>query len=520
MESCLRIDFYAGSSGEEGFMMPEKKEPAQKIVFDRIFNPRSIAIVGVSSRGNVFGSGILSALEAIGYEGNIYAVNPKGGEFQGRKLYKSIEDIPGPVDFAIIAVPAEHVPKALEECRIKGAAGAEILSSGFSELGTPEGVRLDLEIRDICAKGIRVVGPNCFGIYCPRSGLTLLPGPDLSRQSGPVGFVSQSGGMSIDFAHIGKWMGIGFSKVVSFGNGSDLRETELLAYLGDDPETEIIAMYIEGVEDGNAFFSVLKEVAAKKPVIINKGGLSEAGSRAVASHTASMGGSREIWRAILHQSGAIQVGDLWEMAEVCLAFSLLSQKTYKNITVAGGGGALGVSACDAAEQYGLAIPLLDPAISEAILEYLPKPGSSAKNPIDAANPYVGPQAYREIFLNAAKDPRIDLQILILLLHHFKPLASGMGVESLLDLAPYREMAEMASDVAASTGKPLVLVLPNFRQGKDALDIEELIRETRSVFLNNGIPVFQDLNNCLRAIGHVAGYSALRNTGLRARRTAA
>lgn len=491
-------------------MKSEKREPAREEIFDRIFHPRSIAIIGVSAKGNVFGSGLLNALEAIGYEGSIYAVNPKGGEFKGRKLYRSIQEIPETIDFALIAVPAEHVPKALEECRLKGAAGAEILSSGFSELGTAEGLKLEKEIRDICARGIRVVGPNCFGIYCPRSGLTLLPGPDLSRESGPVGFISQSGGMSIDFAHIGKWMGIGFSKVVSFGNGADLRETELLAYLGDDPETKVIAMYIEGVEDGASFLSVLREVAAKKPVIINKGGLSEAGGRAVASHTASMGGSHRIWQAVLNQSGAIQVGDLWEMAEVCLAFSLLPEQSYQNITVAGGGGALGVSACDAAERYGLGIPLLDPEISEKILDYLPRPGSSAKNPIDAANPYVGPEAYREIFLHAAKDPRIDLQILILLLHHYKPLALGFGVASVKEIAPYREMAEMASGVIAATGKPLMLVLPNFRQGMDSLDIEELIRDTRSAFLSKGIPVFQDLGNCLRALGHVAGYYARRS----------
>ncbi len=493
-------------------MRSENKEPARQDVFDRIFHPGSIAIIGVSSKGNVFGSGIFNALVAIGYEGSIYGVNPKGGEYCGRKLYRSVQEIPEPIDFAIIAVPAEHVPKALEDCRLKGAAGAEILSSGFSELGTPEGLRLEREIRDICSRGIRVVGPNCFGIYCPRSGLTLLPGPDLSRESGPVGFVSQSGGMSIDFAHIGKWMGVGLSKVVSFGNGADLRETELLSYLGNDPETKVIAMYIEGVEDGARFFSVLKDVAAKKPVIINKGGLSESGSRAVASHTASMGGSSRIWQAVMSQSGAIQVGDLWEMAEVCHAFSLLPERAYRNITVAGGGGALGVSACDTAERYGLGIPMLDPAISEKILDFLPKPGSSAKNPIDAANPYVSPQAYREIFLHAAQDPRVDLQILVLLLHHYKPLAMGFGIDFVKDIAPYREMAEMASEVSAKTGKPLMLVLPNFRQGMDSLDIEELIRDTRSAFLSRGIPVFNDLVSALRALSHVAGYYAQRSPG--------
>ena len=141
-------------------------------------------------------------------------------------------------------------------------------------MGTAEGKELERQIKEIAAKGIRVVGPNCFGIYCPASGLTLLPGPDLSRESGPVAFLAQSGGMSIDFAHAGKWLGIRFSKMVSFGNGADLREAELLRYLADDPETQVISMYIEGIKDGDNFFSEIKAAASKKPVIVYKGGLS------------------------------------------------------------------------------------------------------------------------------------------------------------------------------------------------------------------------------------------------------
>jgi acyl-CoA synthetase (NDP forming) len=490
-------------------MEPEARGPVREDAFERIFHPKSIAVIGVSARGNVFGTGILNAIEAIGFEGAMYPVNPKGGEYNGRKIFRSLDEIPDTVDFAVIAVPAERVPQALEDCLLKGVAGVEILSSGFSELGTEEGNRLEQEIKSIAARGIRVVGPNCFGIYCPRSGLTLLPGPDLSRQSGPVGFLSQSGGMSIDFAHIGKWMGIGFSKVVSFGNGADLRETEMLAYFRDDPETRVIAMYLEGVDNGREFYSMLRDVASKKPVVINKGGLSEAGSRAVASHTASMGGSSRIWESVIRSSGAVQVGDLWELAETCLAFSLLPGRVYENITVAGGGGALGVSACDTAEQFGLKLPMLDPQISDAILEVLPRPGSSAKNPIDAANPFVGPDAYREIFLNAAKDPRIDIQFLIQLVYHFKSLSMAMGVPTVKDIVPYREMARMAGDVVASTGRPLVLVLPNIKQGSDSMDIEDLIRETRNAFLDKGIPVYDDIRKALRAVGHVSRYFARR-----------
>ena len=475
-------------------------------VFHRIFNPRSVAVIGVSPKGTGFGSGIMSSLDAIGYAGALYPVNPNGGEFCGRKIYKSLDDIPGPVDFAIIAVPALQVPGILDKCRIMGVAGAEILSAGFSEAGTPEGAALEQGIKDIAAKGIRVVGPNCFGIYCPASGLTLLPGPDLSREKGHVGFLSQSGGMSIDFAHIGKWMGVKFSKVISFGNGVDLRETELLEYLGNDPETTVIAMYMEGVKDGRDFLRVLRKVTAQKPVIINKGGLSEAGGRAVASHTASMGGSRIIWESALRQAGAIQVGDLWELSQACLAFSMLPLKEYQGICVAGGGGALGVSAGDLAERFGFTIPPFDDGLSEKILTVLPRPGSSARNPIDAANPFVGPDAFRQVFIHAGSDPRVDIQLLIQLLHHYKPVAMGLGVDSVKQVAPYRELSSAVRDAVDTTGKPGVIVMPDFKQGLDSLDIEDLIRETRRAFLEKNIPVFDDLVHALRALGHVTRYA--------------
>ncbi|MDO9516007.1 MAG: CoA-binding protein, partial [Syntrophales bacterium] len=150
--------------------------------FDRIFHPEHLAIVGVSAKGFGFGGGILMSLRQIGFKGTIYPVNSRGGEIAGMKIYKGVDEIPTRIDFAIIAVPAEAVPDALDACRKKGAAGAEVLSAGFSELGTPEGIALEERIREAAGRGIRVVGPNCFGIYCPRSGLTLLPGPDLSRE--------------------------------------------------------------------------------------------------------------------------------------------------------------------------------------------------------------------------------------------------------------------------------------------------------------------------------------------------
>jgi acyl-CoA synthetase (NDP forming) len=188
-----------------------------------MFAPASVAIVGVSSEGFGFGRGIFISHLAIGYEGKLYPVNKRGGSIEGMTIYPSVEAIPDNIDFAIIAVPAHLVSSALEACRKKGAVGAEILSSGFREIGTSEGIALEEELQIIARRGIRVLGPNCFGIYCPKSGLTMLPGPDLSREPGGVALLSQSGGLSVDFGYTGKWRGIRFSKVVSFGNGCDLR---------------------------------------------------------------------------------------------------------------------------------------------------------------------------------------------------------------------------------------------------------------------------------------------------------
>ncbi|MCX7982963.1 MAG: CoA-binding protein [Syntrophales bacterium] len=478
--------------------------------FERIFHPKRIAIVGVSTQDWGFGRGIMDSLISIGFEGEIYPVNPKGGEIYGRKIYPRVEDIPEDIDFAIIAVTAPLVPASLDACRRKGAAGAEILSAGFRELGTKEGIALEEAIKAEAKKGIRVIGPNCFGIYCPKSGLTLLPGPDLSRKTGPVAFLSQSGGMAIDLAFMGMWMGFSFSKVVSFGNGADLREVDFLEYLAHDEETGIIALYIEGVEDGKRFIQAVKKTAAKKPVIIYKGGLSESGKRAVASHTASMGGQKEIWEALIKQAGAVQVHSFRELCHTIQAFAMLPPRVYKGMTVLGGGGALGVSACDAAEENGLTFPPLSGAIYENILFSLPKPGSSAANPIDVANPFVPPQTLGFVMQEAAKDERIDIQVQITLFYHFKQMVTRFKMGALKDIVPVDQYVEAAFEAKEKTGKPIVIVLPNCRQELTDLDVEEVIRRAKEGFHQRGIPVFHDLTEAMKAIRNVSLYYERKN----------
>jgi acyl-CoA synthetase (NDP forming) len=477
--------------------------------FERIFHPERLAIVGVSSDGGYgFGSGILAACRAMGFDGEIYPVNPKGGTIDGLPVFRSVDEIPGGLDFAVIAVPAPAVPAALEACLRKGAAGAEVVTAGFSELGTAEGRALEERIREIASDGFRILGPNCFGIYCPSSGVTLLPGPDLSRESGPVAFLAQSGGMAIDFANAGNWLGLRFSKVISYGNGIDLREDELLHYLAGDDETGVIAAYLEGVGDGGAFFEALEAAAARKPVVVLKGGTSEAGRRAAIGHTASMGGSRQIWSGVLRQAHAVEVADLEDLARACLAFSHLPPRRFTAISCVGGGGALAVAAGDEAERNGIEIPALPDALRGRIEAILPRPGSSAANPIDVANPFVPPETLAAVLRLAAEDERIELQVLVSLLYHYKSQALTLGVD-VREIAPFAGLAAAVAAVVRDTGKPVVVVLPNQKRGREDLDVVEMIADARRAFLEHGLPVFDGIGEALRALSRVNEYYGWR-----------
>jgi acyl-CoA synthetase (NDP forming) len=431
-------------------------------------------------------------------------VNPKGGNLSGQKINTKVEEIPGDFDLAAIFVNAAAVADVLEACRLKGAAAAEVFSSGFKEIGTAEGAALEQELVRIVRRGIRVIGPNCMGVYCPEGRVTILPGPDFPRQPGPVAFISQSGGQAIDFINVGKSIGLTFSKVVSFGNGADLRDTELLEYLGQDESTRIINMYIEGVADGDAFVRTFTEVAARKPVIVLKGGLSESGRRAVLSHTASMGGSRRIWRSILRQVNAVQVDDVTQMAWASLTFSCLPRGIYRNVSIISGGGGMSVAAADTAEEFGLNVPPFAPEVAQRIAAFVPKPASSAVNPVDMAIPFAPPQMIKDALIHAASDDRIDLQILITMFSYYVNIARDLG-KPIGETVPYMEIADSVHEVIAQTGKPIVVVLTNFKRGLDDLNVIETVERARKAFIRHGIATFDSPADAMRSISLVNAY---------------
>ena len=244
---------------------------------ESLFSPASIALVGVSPNpSDMSYCWFFDPLLEFEFEGRIYPVNPKGGKICGLEFYPSIEAIPGPIDHVISCIPAPLTPQLMEHCVAKEVKLVTLFTAGFSETGEVDKMSLEDSLIQIARRGgVRVLGPNCMGIYCPRSRISFCSG--FPKESGTAGFISQSGGNAFNFVDIGAARGLRFSKVISYGNACDLDETEFLQYLAHDPETEIIAIYIEGVKDGRRFITGLREAVAAKPVIVFKGGKTETG---------------------------------------------------------------------------------------------------------------------------------------------------------------------------------------------------------------------------------------------------
>ena len=331
--------------------------------FETAFHPKIVAVVGVSSEATrdapsvLGGAAFIRAYEQLGFPGRIYLVNPGAAEILGYKAYPSVSSIPEPPDLVIIAVPAKFAPDILEDCISAKVRNIHMLTAGFEETGDESARELGRRVRELALRGgLRIIGPNCMGLYVPASGIGFFE--RLPRKSGPVSFVSQSGGHCNWYTHNAPNYGVYFSKVVSFGNAYVMDSTDFLDYLAVDPETKIICMYLEGVKDGGKLLRQVRKINRTKPVIIWKGGLTDSGSRAVASHTASMAGEQAIWRGFFAQTGAVPVNSLEEMAETTMSFLYVRPPKGRRVAVIGAGGGTSVAAADACSAEGLEVPSL------------------------------------------------------------------------------------------------------------------------------------------------------------------
>jgi acetyltransferase len=317
--------------------------------FEALFTPRAAAVFGSVAPGKLAGI-LIDQLLGFGFT-RVYAVNPKGLGKDNVPGFTSIADIPDTVDMAVIAAPAKTVPEIMEECGKAGVKAAVVISSGFSEAGNKEG---EVQIKQIAdCYGMHFIGPNCAGMINTHH--KLAPTLQAYPPKGVTAVVSQSGAVGGAIMEWAGMHGLGISKFVSYGNGADLNQVEFLRYLKDDPETKVVAVYIETVNDGIAFMDALKELTVVKPVIVIKSGRSSSGQRAALSHTGSMAGADAVYEAAFKSCGAIRVDSLDDMIDLCKGFSYLPPVKGRKVAIITNSGGPGVMAADMGESLGLSI---------------------------------------------------------------------------------------------------------------------------------------------------------------------
>ena len=374
-----------GDTGPDGADPPSRIGGEMKVDrarFERALNPRAVAVVGDAK---VRGHRWLKGMSTV--QGKVYSVQVDPNEIPeiealGVPNYQSLVDIPDEIDFVVVAVPRNVAPIILKQCIEKEVAGAAFFTSGFAETATEEGRALQETMTQLARdSGLVLIGPNCMGLYNAAAGVRFGPTQPVGFE-GAVTFVSQSGAHAGDFVQAAYEAGVRLGKAVSFGNGIVLENADYLEYFADDPKTEYLAMYVEGLQDGRRFFRLLNEATRKKPVVLWKGGRTEAGGRATASHTASLAGSTEVWDAACRQAGALQADSLAETVDVMKALTLLPPFTGDGIGITGGSGGQSVAMTDAFATAGLRVPTLSDASYAQLEEWFSLVGASFRNPID------------------------------------------------------------------------------------------------------------------------------------------
>ena len=459
------------------------------------FHPNAIAVVGASDDPVSAGGQFLRYLREYGYSGKLFPVNPKRPVISGLKAYPSVSTIPEPIDYVICCIPARGIPSLLDECAGQGVKVVHIFSGRLSETGNQKAKLLEEHIlQKARSLNIRLIGPNCMGIYHPKQGMAF--SDDLPKEPGEIGGLFQSGGLPILLAREGGLRGLKFSKVVSYGNGLDLDECDFLEYLTQDEETKIIACYIEGVRDGKRFLRTLRRTTSTKPVIMIKGGQGIAGTKATLSHTASLSGSHTTWQALMQQTGAIQVEDLNELINLLIAFSFFRPVKGKRVAIFGGGGGISVLTADAGERAGLSVPPLPSDIREKLEAEAPELPGWLGNPVDAsvAVPLLGLDKGPEKTLQMlAESPQFDFIIFT--------LDESAGLPKQERLALIERQVEAIITLSQTQSKPMVVLLNHGTITPEQLQDRRwgLLANLRSRLITARIPVYSHTDEAAKAV---------------------
>jgi acyl-CoA synthetase (NDP forming) len=437
--------------------------------YKSLFEPRAIAFIGASTNPAKWGFNILHHIIKAGYKGSIYPINPQGGTWFGRPMYKSLAEAPRPIDLAIIVVPKERVPDTLRECIDADIHAAVIITAGFGETGA-EGKTLEMEVLAIArAGGIRIVGPNTMGVFSAYPSPLQAVMTASKFKQGSVAVVTQSGNLGTSISYRFLRRDIGISRLISSGNEADLMIEDYLEYLETDDMTRVICLYVEGVRQGRRFIETIRRISAVKPVILLKGGTGAIGADAAMSHTGALAGSFAVFRAMCRQANAIRVDTIDEMVEI--AGLLLSQPEVsgKRIGIVTQGGGWGVISADLCEAAGLEIPPLNERVVEMLDAFLPQ-FWSRRNPVDLVAPGKVSMITDSV---AALLEHTDMDAILLLGMGYMTARAGMWLES--SVLPRDVMEPPAQEMIAAEMELLDLVVQQIKHfNKPILPVIDLV----------------------------------------------
>ncbi|MDI6917180.1 MAG: CoA-binding protein [Thermoplasmatales archaeon] len=440
---------------------------------DFFFNPKSIAVIGASRTPGKIGYEALKNVLIYEYKGDVYPVNPNADEVLGLRAYSSVKEIKGDVELGLIVVPAEFVPRALEECGEKGVRGAVIISSGFVEIGNSE---LGEKVLRIAKKyKIRILGPNTMGFKNANQGL------DASfvfgmPYKGRIGIASQSGALSIGIIYYALLERIGLSKVIGMGNKLDIDDADIIEYLSRDESTRVICMYIEGLKDGKRFLEAAGK--CKKPIVVLKAGRTKAGALAAVSHTGALAGADEVYDSVFRQVNIIRAKDVTELFDFANALAHQPPAGGKRIGIISNGGGAGILLADACSENGLLVPELGARTIKKLEEVLPalvKPG----NPVDLVG-NAGFYRYEAVMRALLEDGNID-GIIVTCVHagYARPREYAGAVLKMIDM----QRKKPAPD------KPIICCWIGGRE------VEEVIEDLKI----ENVPVYRDTTRAARAM---------------------
>lgn len=472
------------------------------------FHPRAAAVVGISRDLWKFGSTLFARSQRFCPTLPVYPVSSRLDEFMGQKVFPSVSDLPAEVDLVFVCLPAPLVPQAVRECSEKGIPAVIIPGGGFRETGTEDGRRLERELQSIAAGSrTRIMGPNCLGVYSPSGGITIVPGFAYPKQSGSVGFFAQSGGITEDFCALLGDYGCYVSQAASYGNACDINEMDVARCFAADEKTRIVAGYLEGAKDGKAFFELVQTMAASKPTILWKAGLTPGGAKAAASHTGSLAGSDTAWTAFFKQTGAIQVFSMEELLDTVSAFYHLPATADPRVGLVVGGGGVGVSGCDASYRAGLSLPTFEEKTRERLTGILPPSGANRRNPVDCDVPFVRPSALKDVLETVAASGEVGTIVIdkIAISQRMRQLGGYDQQIGGTDEPDEPWLEELPVRIRTEYQLPVIVVLGNGGEPLDMLEWETERRRLRKYYQENGVAVYPTVTRALNALGKVSRY---------------